>query len=194
MRKQNHITFSPPMMAAFMAGRKTQTRRLIELDDPDFENFYLLDAAAYLKKLTSFCPYGKVGDKLWTKEIWAPCDKNGFPRSRTSAFLYGDKISYKTTLPENFSKDVAWRSPRYMPKWASRATIELTRVRAQKIQDITEDDARAEGVLPAFPVADKRWLIGFQRYWDSIQNEPWAMWDANPWVFALDFFKVRETI
>ena len=94
---------------------------------------------------------------------------------------------------------MSWRSPIHMPRWASRLTLELTAVRVQRLQEISEADAIAEGVLPCpdEPMyADEpheRYLppqFRFGDLWDSI-NAKRAPWSSNPWVFALTFRKVE---
>ncbi|MFN7883589.1 MAG: hypothetical protein ACK5PF_11335, partial [bacterium] len=87
---------------------------------------------------------------------------------------------------------MAWRPSIYMPRWASRITLRITDVRVERLQDISEDDARAEGwpgpiTETGFPIASP--LAWFANVWTSINSA--GTWDANPWVWALTFERVK---
>lgn len=88
--------------------------------------------------------------------------------------------------------DLKWRPSIHMPRHACRITLEVTNVRVQRIQDISEEDARAEGVYPQDAIinASCRWL--FRRLWDSINAKRGYGWDANPWVWAVTFERVPQ--
>jgi hypothetical protein len=90
--------------------------------------------------------------------------------------------------------DVRWRPSIHMPRWASRITLRITDIRVERLQDISEDDARAEGVKPldyaAHHVADGCGArIAFEQLWNTI-NGPGA-WEANPWVWVVAFERVK---
>lgn len=132
------------------------------------------------------CPFGRPGSRLWVKETFG---QSGVPRS---AFLNSKwPVVYEADTPLN-----GWfkRPSTHMPRWASRLTLEVTHVRVQRLQDISEEDARREGGPPSHPSIDKvsrefgspdfprSW---FRQLWQSI-NGP-GSWDRNDWIWAIDF-------
>lgn len=153
------------------------------------------------------CPYGAPGDRLWVREAWwpdAPCDDTW-----DSTSFYGCKGASLDLIPERYRKPEHvlyratwtgtagnWRSPIFMPRWASRITLEVTQVRVQRLQEITEEDARAEGlswVAPSYgvPGLAASWLPrardAFAVAWDSINAKRGFGWDKNPWVWVVNF-------
>lgn len=178
------------------------------------------------------CPCGQSGDRLWVRETWgyrgrqlkgsAPersitfiryqaddarrefvrpwDDESGLPKQRErregeTADAYDD---YLTAYWK------AWRPSIHMPRWASRLTLEVTEVRVQRLQDISEEDAKAEGVGESAFVhegnpeiwakhAHERYRLLFQGLWHSINGErPGCSWDANPWVWAITFNRITD--
>jgi len=128
------ILFSGPMIRAILAGRKTQTRRVAKLtgagrvkEAGSHRNWHLADPDA-----VKACPYGTPGDRLWVRETF--CD-TGCQRA----------VYRADTAVENWKYRI-WRPSIYMPRWASRITLEITDVRLERLQDISEADAAAEGV------------------------------------------------
>jgi hypothetical protein len=219
---ERSIIFSGPMVRAILAGSKTQTRRIVKRTDTGrvkepgaHRNWHVDDPEAVMA-----CPYGVPGDRLWVREtcaLWA-----SMPDGRLT--IPDGAIPYKATDPEwdailrdmevirNASCGRAvehgnWSlvSPIHMPRWASRITLELTDVRVQRLQEISEADARAEasgslvdpkvGALWSFQHGDAR-AIGksarncFPSAWDWINGKR-APWDSNPWVWALTFRQVQ---
>ena len=81
-----------------------------------------------------------------------------------------------------------WASSALMPRWASRITLEIVSVRVERLNDINEDDAKAEGVEPYAP-DDGRYVAGFKELWESIHSP--GSWDANPWVWVIEFKEVK---
>lgn len=160
------------------------------------------------------CPRGEVGDRLWVRETWRFSDwtEDGYPFVEKQADdtvdlcgrisqEWGERLS--NTIWAELSKgrgdgekasDRKWRPSIHMPRWASRIDLEIVEVRVQRLQEITEEDARAEGVVaddiskvgvPCFS-ARKR----FEQLWDVINGER-ATWESNPWVWAISFRRVR---
>jgi hypothetical protein len=184
--KERPILFSAPMVRAILDGRKTQTRRKIKPGDWSVEAHtmetdwpylphYLTDGAAVPVK----CPYGNPGDRLWVRETWAnERDGTGCPDDTG--------ILYRATDPGWDDEDTGlrWRPSIFMPRRASRITLEITDVRVQRLQDISDDDSRAEGYdrSHAFP---REW---FALLWESINGT--GSWAANPWVWAITFRKL----
>lgn len=154
------------------------------------------------------CPYGAIGDRLYVKETWMELYDNGndgltcLPPSGDDqrAALRRAKYRADGEKPEGFA--ASWKSPRYMPRWASRITLEVTEVRVQRLQEISEEDAKAEGVEPLSCVAPDQPLISggtageypcrlaFAVLWDTINGDR-ASWASNPFVWALSF-KVHQ--
>lgn len=200
------IIFSAPMVRAIIAGRKTQTRRVLN-PQPNMMNggHPLYDGRGSYSveggwKRMPFCH----GDRLWVRETWRPigdaplseCVDHRDIRFRATVSVVEDAIS-------------TWRSPIYMPRWASRIELLVTDVRVQRLHDIegqhpTESDAIAEGVnaihhgdgayyYSAFRDRPngKNWgdpFDAFRELWTSIHGA--GAWEANPWVAAIRFERV----
>jgi hypothetical protein len=193
------ILFSAPMVRAILAGRKTQTRRPIKpqpvnvVGELKTGGMWLVDTKWHIA-----CPYGKPGDRLWVRETW----HGGNGSSGQPAPGY---VSYRADgeMMEFFrKKGNRWRSPIHMPRWASRIILEVESVRVERLQDITSDDALAEGVdtnpdsyiatidgKPAKTVAISA-AYAFGYLWDSIHGR--GAWKANPWVWVAGFKRVSQ--
>lgn len=183
------IIFSGAMVRALLDGRKSQTRRTLKPQPDTLPNGF-----AGLR-----LPYA-VGDRLWCREVWGlgVSDHGNCPRYRaTMDYRCGDKIRSHHEGP------FTWRSPIHMPRWASRLTLIVTDVRVQRVQSITEEDARAEGVCEtAFweraehkVSAGAPWSVdrlAFADLWNSLHGP--GAWDANPWVAALTFTTHHQNI
>lgn len=136
------------------------------------------------------CPYGVPGDRLWVRETWGlhafgdETDwERGSIRGCTERELRGQyDITYRADWGP-IQEGCCWRPGIYMPRWASRITLESTAVRVQRLQDISDDDARAEGVdIGGHP----HYRSAFAELWGRI-NDKRAPWDTNPWVWAITF-------
>ena len=131
----------------------------------------------FVNDLTPFCPYGQPGDTLIVKETWQYNPYGGI------VYRAGSGI-------------VDWRPSTNMPRWASRLTLRLLDVRVERLQDITEEDARAEGCdgdcgigyIPAYQAGPCQYQ--FAQLWDTINGKKYP-WESNPWVWALAFEIVR---
>jgi len=171
--KERPILFSAPMVRAILEGRKTQTRRVVK-------NKYSHD---WRRK----CPYGQRGDMLWVRETWSETPE-------------GD-IVYRATDPawDNEGTGLKWKPSIHMPRWARRITLEITDVYVERLREISEADAFADGVdsmryaftrkdLPTtlFPQSSK---AQFKVLWESINGA--GSWDANPWVWVISFEKAN---
>jgi hypothetical protein len=142
------------------------------------------------------CPYGYPSDRLWVRETWA---RSNDARSTkfTDDVLYAADFSSRWRGDAHF--DGRWRPSIHMPRWASRITLEITEVRVQRLQGISEEDAFAEGVAAnpyhmADGTIDEGMSISaranFASLWDSI-NGSRAPWSENPWVWAITFKRVE---
>lgn len=175
--KERPILFSGPMVRAILDGRKTMTRRVIK----NVPEILMTGKAipelmgAYKKAWVTTCPYGQPGDRLWVREKWACLD----PTKRTRVLYAVDRGP----------KDYLWHSPIFMPRWASRLTREITAVRVERVQDITEEDAWAEGFNDDDGYSSAR--MWFMNIWDSINAKRGYGWDANPWVWVISFKRIR---
>lgn len=174
---------------AILAGRKTQTRRVIKPQPviaPDLNeaNVGPAWAAGYINVR---CPYGVVGDVLWVRETWAarPLFLDGVRRSevcyaatpregiRTPGVIRDvDRMTYlhesSPLETHGFGWPIKWRSPIFMPRWASRLALRVTEVRVQRLQEISEEDAIAEGATSRY-VEGQGWnRIGWQMDWSRV--------------------------
>lgn len=229
--KERGILFSAPMVQAILAGKKTQTRRIIKRQplgtnyiqkmwgkSPDGVAFgrpghfreagpdYPDDASDDRK-----CPYGIVGDRLWVRETWAPLPEQeesfAMPEYEGGG---GDASKICFRADERPSNDKRgglifgvkkWRPAIHLPRWGSRITLEITNVRAERLQDISVDDARAEGVddgpgrgshLYPSPRAARGplgYVSVFRELWEQINGR--GSWSSNPWVWVVEFQRVK---
>nr|DAP97650.1 MAG TPA: ASCH domain protein [Caudoviricetes sp.] len=154
------------------------------------------------------CPFGQVGDRLWVRETFAVLgNEDGCPIDWDGNLIKGDEKQaariYKASCwqePGNYGlwsipdRDTqyegTWRPSIHMPRWASRILLEITAVRVERLKDISESDARAEGVMPTPGAAEQ--LVGgklaFAELWASIYGH--ENWRANPWVWVIEFKQV----
>lgn len=193
------IIFSGPMVRAILEGRKTQTRRVIkpqptrEIEPGKGDSSVWFESSYHAKGIR--CPYGKPGDQLWVRESgWQPKDpsirelRDGadtWPQWAYSADGYSDMDI------ERF-KQWGWKSRPsiHMPRWASRITLEITNVRVELLQYISEEDAKAEGVtripLHNNDVYGETHREAFERLWDKINGKKHP-WSSNPYVWVIEF-------
>lgn len=203
------IIFSAPMVRAILAGRKTVTRRIVTVPynkgtrclpyEPYYaeKNGRLLAATEGPEWLdyerSARCPYGVVGDRLWVREtaIIAPARWND-GRFATHTDNEGRKrlVQHLATEPcRDAADDYGLKATPsiFMPRWASRITLEVTGVRVERLQEITDEDARAEGVchdsIVMEPIAARS---QFATLWDAINGKR-AAWASNPWVWRIEF-------
>lgn len=196
--KERPILFNGAMVRAILAGAKTQTRRVItaewarclDLDDPD-------DRTSALEQ----CPYGKPGDRLWVRETWGGDSLCGYA-------YRADHPDWLRFHGDGEQPSGPWRPSIHMRREASRLTLEVVSVRVDRLQDISEEDAMAEGIVPmssgdfpdySVPIAD--WervpdrcvtaVDSFRSLWDSI-NAKCAPWASNPFVWVIEFRKVES--
>jgi hypothetical protein len=194
--KERPILFCGEMVRAILDGRKTQTRRIVK-PQPDFaaQPHWLFGPghsgvgwycgeAEYPDEGSHFygCPYGVLGDRLWVRETWCPLERCDWVGSKRE-----DNVNYRADCPpesETIRGEMgyAWRSPIFMPRWASRITLEIIDVRVQRVQEITFDDCVAEGIV-RLPGADAE----YRRLWNSINLKRGFGWEKNPWVWAITF-------
>lgn len=199
------MIFNGEMVRAILDGRKTQTRRVMKVQPSDgfhpTHNGYDLDLNAhwytpgvvdkngYLQpaKKDVFgvadenegyaCPFGAVGDRIWVRETFCPVPDHEEPAG-CSAILYA---------ADGNGPYGKWVPSIHMPRWASRLTLEITCVRVERLRDLSEDDAKSEGITPPSGGVLPGWeyRINFRDLWMSIYGS--ENWEANPWVWVIEF-------
>ncbi|MDH0032541.1 MULTISPECIES: hypothetical protein [unclassified Acinetobacter] len=196
------ILFNTAMVQAILSGQKTQTRRVVKneliIDQAEFEcgnrpNVTLSEPNLQYR-VDNWCPYGQIGDRLWVRETFRLYDSDECPHAdfpcgcpRHGTPLY--KASHDCGDGEK------WKPSIHMPRWASRILLEITNIRVERVQDITTEDAKAEGFdYSTHPSAIQMgYAIGaktnFRITWEQIygQNE----WNKNPWVWVVEFKVVQ---
>jgi hypothetical protein len=182
------ILFSAPMVRAILNGTKTQTRRIVKPPpssgmrwEPVVMNGYggWVDGHGSPRP----CKVAKRGDLLWVRETWAyDFAAVHAKRDADGPFVYAADGRKKTkTLCGR------WRPSIHMPRAASRITLRVTEVRAERLHDMTAADAWAEGI-PSSPDVDPS--HEFAELWDSLHTSQGARWDDNPWVWCVSFERV----
>ncbi len=200
--KETPILMCGPMVVATMEGRKLQTRRVVKLPVKDRNGTGCEIAGCELNSMlrqereygagSFLCPYGGVGDRLWVKETWAA------PWGLGYKFPSGEKgIFYRADSPQGFPDDGSWKPSIHMPKTLSRITLEITDVSVERVQEISQNDARAEGCrdYSGDPREDSENAPSprtcYQRLWDDLNSKrPGCAWKDNPFVWAITFKKL----
>lgn len=192
------MLFSAPMVRAILEGRKTQTRRIVK-PQPDYVN--PLGIAFWTGKGPvdyRLCPYGVEGDWLWVKETFQAHPIYGSPVYRAD---------WQTSRNPVEAENWPWRPSIFMPRRLSRLTLKIEGVRVERLQDISESDAEAEGVEEIIEkqsghIAWKNYQgkdlatlsarFSYRTLWDSLNAKRGFGWDINPWVWALTFNDRRQ--
>src|SRR3990167_8797724 len=215
--KERPIIFSPEIVRAMLAGNVTQTRRVVKFmhetpkligqaaEHRNLNAVYTArekgwvfwqttragdGLAEFTKKAYAtglLCPYGEPGDRLWVKEAWYtskkydPLPPAKFPVEAKTIFRYlGSRAK-----PEWAGRT---RSARFMPRWASRITLEIVNVRVERLQDISDNDALAECILitpEGIPITTPRKWYGI--YWNRLNAKRGWPWESNSWVWVIEF-------
>lgn len=143
------------------------------------------------------CPYGEPGDLLWVRETHAIATGHMYDGEAAVKYRADDALvalhdERSNSHARNASISDRWRPSIHMPRWASRLTLRVTEVRVERLQDISEDDAEAEGVdpyeYPSGPLAPSH-RGAFFELWDKL-NAQRAPWRSNPWVWVVSFERV----
>ena len=202
--KSRPILFSAPMVRALLAGTKTQTRRPLREGtwlDPKEGVIRMCSVGNGVTGFQSVaCPYGAPGDQLWVRESFIHEPADYVWEASVSIPCRPASTVYRADCKGD-SRGAGRTSPMFMPRSLSRITLELTDVRVERLQDISEADALAEGVTPKWePGCSGRLMeaIGgfsfrpaasaYADLWEQINGA--GSWDANPWVWALSFKRV----
>ncbi|EPM0660556.1 TPA: hypothetical protein ACWME0_003667 [Klebsiella pneumoniae] len=200
--REKGLIFNSEMVRAILDGRKTQTRRPIKWKQTRFteigeredgSKWPWSEDAEHACDFWHPCPFGAVGDRIWVRETWNK---------------YGGLLTYRADHDwiDDMRKETVctakWVPSIHMPRWASRILLEITDVRVERLNAISEEDATAEGVPPAgsllpdylgtflTPKGDFATAkVAFQRLWESIYGE--ESWKANGWVWVIEFKRVE---
>ena len=212
------ILFSTEMVKAILDGRKTQTRRVMKPQPEPFPPGWFYNGEYYAddSQMQSHLfhdvygdkgsPYGSVyangdTDMLWVRETWQAQNTNGqwwheVPKEERDlhnwAFL--DKATPDSDLPV----PPKWIPSIFMPRWASRITLQVTAIRVERVQDISKRDAMREGIVwseafpegyhvPGIKLCSMSAELMFMKLWDSINVKRGYSWNSNPWVWVIEF-------
>ncbi|NWF45424.1 hypothetical protein F3K02_09210 [Hydrogenophaga sp. D2P1] len=210
--KERPILFSKPMVLALLSGTKTQTRRVVKPSDLAW-----MDEHQGLREPDNAirCPYGQPGDHLWVRETffaWGRWETRFSAKKGRDewhfidmtlecgqSYLYAaDGVSDTKAFIKRRGgvEPMYWKRPAiFMPRAACRITLELTGVRVDRLQDISEADAKAEGIhqqpttgwfsVPGISGAGTTARAAYALLWNSINGA--GSWDSNPWVWCVEF-------
>ena len=199
--KEKPILFSGPMIRAILANTKTQTRRIFKPDRMtwDANGRYTTHAmrGGELSITGSgpfkpsswlhYCPYGQPGDRLWVRETFARIDGQTRPWIETdykATYTHGDRLGDTLGIKKRWTPSI------HMPRHASRITLEVTGVRVERLQDISEADAIAEGARNSLHLPGGRFAReNFEHLWWTIHGD--GSWESNPWVWVIEFKRVE---
>lgn len=220
--KERPILFSAEMVRAILAGRKTQTRRVVKPQSDSFithcypeqtDDFSAQtglwiaatgDRGTSKAQGTFECPYGVPGNRLWVRETWWTYPhviSNRLMRDGADTWpkVNGEPIAYAADGDTDIWLNLKWiKKPSiFMPRWASRITLEVKEVRIEKLQEISEEDCLAEGCpdeLGSEYCIDgmscrKAWYADL---WDSINNQRGHGWKSNPFVWAITYNAISD--
>ena len=200
------ILFSTPMVQAILNGRKTQTRRIVkpQPESIDHAHHKIIPYNGSVEFLHNSlkCPYGKVGDVLWVRETYTKLLPEHFI---TSLYVYkadcdlGGEEARQDYIKAGYPYQ--WKPSIFMPKEACRIRLEITDIRVERLQDISKEDAIAEGIdvkmngihpnYRDYKYSDS-WLSNpywsYNTLWEKINGN--GSWEKNPWVWAITFEKI----
>ncbi|EPY5145525.1 TPA: hypothetical protein ACIJ01_004098 [Klebsiella pneumoniae] len=214
------MIFNSEMVRAILDGRKKQTRRPIKWKQTRFteigeredgSRWPWSEDAEHACDFWHPCPFGAVGDRIWVRETWQAihdyCDENGhvderryarsIPRHRGNYWHPVYEEAWGNESRED--REFPWRPSIHMPRWASRILLEITDVRVERLNAISQEDAQAEGMeltgwRPTYSDPDSGGEAStpydnFAQLWESIYGE--GSWKANPWVWVISFKRVE---
>ena len=210
---ERQIFFKGAMVRAILSGQKTVTRRTLKMP----HGFWETSATGELLPIPANCPYGKPGDRLWVRETWSDVNLQGAPGiayqadgdvrdlMEDASFL-DEHGAFNYDAPRSkpyqfacWAEDLIagiegrWRPSIHMPRWVSRILLEITHVRVERLQDISNEQAIAEGVKSAEQDIDPDGndyspYELFGGLWTMINGMD--SWNANPWVWVVEFKRV----
>lgn len=204
--KERPILMSAPMVRAILAGTKTQTRRALNAYRLRFfraaaaagEISDFLDTGTLEENDPSYindhCPYGQPGDRLWVKETWRT--RYDFDRLKPTELRSQDETKHGAGIYFEADGRVLLtgkvRQSIFMRRWMSRIALEITDVRVERLQGISEEDAKAEGVnwaAAGYNAAHETPCAAYKTLWESINGA--GSWAKNPWVWKIEFKRIN---
>jgi hypothetical protein len=221
--KERGMIFNGEMVRAILDGRKTQTRRSIKWKQTRFteigeredgSKWPWSEDAEHACDLWHPCPFGAVGDRIWVRETWADAGASA-PDLKLYRANYPEHVPsiYENVPP---AKKIRWTPSIHMPRTASRILLEITDVRVERLNAISEEDAQREGVhtevwdqtvvarnyaardeffqfwsedMPHYVEMNQLYRSSFRSLWESIYGA--ENWLANPWVWVIEFKRVE---
>jgi hypothetical protein len=189
--KERPILFSGEMVRAILDDRKTMTRRVVK-PQPEQDTDCPYHIGTGIERKARICPYGKPGDRLWVRETFCDRNNNG---EQIKPLYRSDGQEYEDGDGWHF--EPKWKPSIFMPRMYSRITLEITNVRVERLQDISEEDSECEGISSSFgnwknytdqSVVCQTSKASFRTLWESI-NGP-VSWGINPWVWVVEFKRV----
>lgn len=224
--KERPILFNGDMVRAILEGRKTQTRRVMNIDLVNDADICKVDGMLSITDSYGdnhpphrFCPYGQVGDRLWVRETWAQVfngDYCKYPEDSCKPMCDGCNVEYRADTgnpyPGDWPADEAkgynmapkWKPSIHMPRWASRITLEITNIRVERLQYLSEEDAFSEGIDEegeSYLKAEHFMLGGskirghspavfsYVDLWESINGK--GSWHEKTFVWVIEFNVVK---
>ncbi|EDV5024166.1 hypothetical protein ID80_004852 [Salmonella enterica subsp. enterica serovar Ball] len=203
--KERGMIFNAEMVRAILDGRKTQTRRPIKWKQTRFTEIAERDDGSLWPwaedcerggDIWFACPYGEIGDRIWVRETFRVHSR----ATDVATLVYRASVRNSWTeqthrVPVAVCNKPAtpekWTPSIHMPRWASRLTLEITGVRVERLRDLSEDDAKSEGITPPSGGVLPGWeyRINFRDLWMDIYGTD--NWEANPWVWVIEFKRVE---
>ena len=201
--KERGVVFNDDMVRAILEGRKTQTRRPVKnvradnclvIRKPTKKRngvyTHVMDALEH-----GLCPFGNVGDRIWVRETFNAfwLDNDVIQEIKDGVSLASELCDYKADYSDS-SKPAEGGTPSiHMPRWASRILLEITDVRVERLHDMSEADAKAEGASPVtykITPPEAVYRVGFGDIWRGIYGQ--ENWLSNPWVWVIEFKRIKE--
>jgi hypothetical protein len=221
--KERPILFSSPMVRALLSDRKTMTRRVVSKNNSctsgrfeklNLESAFVTESMGGQqilkamwdengdKTIHRIFPKWETGDRLWVRETWLLV--NGCEGLEDFTTYRADGV---ISYPDN--EPVKWKPSIHMPRWASRITLEITNVRVERLQEISEEDCLKEGIQKSDNEGLRNWPYmganhhikgtpkvfsfarqAFESLWDSINGKKYP-WSSNPWVWVVEFKRMK---
>ncbi|MGX6574225.1 hypothetical protein ACWM58_13665 [Klebsiella quasipneumoniae] len=218
--KERGMIFNADMVRAILDGRKTQTRRIMKPQpEPCPRGGHWWPSNVFKTMLHvedemqngkggwgglagDACPFGDLGDRIWVRETWAEAGASA-PDFKLYRANYPEHVpSIYENVP--LAEEIRWTPSIHMPRWASRILLEITDVRVERLNAISEEDAEAEGIdmealydsqdcydcIADHNMTGRPTVTGAFKYlWESIYGE--EGWKSNPWVWVIEFKRVE---
>ena len=223
--KERPIIFSGEIVKAILDGKKTMTRRVVKSGFiGQYEHAHIINQSSdksregkayfYDKPVGSMVlssqlvsnPYGNIGDRLWVRETWQEIGPDCLLTYKATypSDLYAKRPELENVPPLASLKDrgYLWKSPMFMPRWASRILLEITDIRVERLNDISEADCEKEG-FRFYPLSricfkpcstkhpsghgSNNYKSIFGEYWDTLNAKKGYQWSSNPWVWVVEF-------